>query len=309
MTKSISSEFSKRQFGLVLGAAALYGCATTGIAELADDPSLVIPYSPQIQARLFKRPPPFTAGFQRGDYCLSFVAAEHSIDPVGATFREIRETFSRARPACLIVEGFPTAWGDNPEAIASLIPLRSRPDADSYSKGEAVYSASLAKSAGIPFVGGEPTAVQQSAGLMAIGFAAEDVYFADMIKVLFQDLRAGSFASPADPNFAKAYEKWTRQSDDPARPIEAFRAWYTKSFGTPIENDPTWYERTDPGKRGIGADIMRAQALIRDRHLYALIIARLKVERSVMAVYGASHLANLWSALSFSLGKPRVAER
>jgi hypothetical protein len=308
--RSVTSGFSKREFGLALGAVALGGCATTPTTELVSDARRVMPYSASRQERLFSRffkePQSFTADFQRGPYSLSFVAADHSVDPAGATFREVRDTFSRVSPKSLILEGFPTSWGDNPEPISSMIPTRLQPDANSFAKGEGVYAASLAQSASVPFVGGEPTDAQQTEGLVALGFAAEDIYFVDMIKALFQDLRAGEFATPSDPNFAKAYEGWVRNSDAPARPIEAFRAWYSMSFGTSIESDPNWFERSDPGKRGIGADISRAQGLIRDRHLYALIIARLKAERAVMVVYGASHLTNLWSALAFSLGQPRV---
>lgn len=298
--------------GSLIGAVqSIAGCALARTeGPLVGDPARVQPYSPELQARLFVRPVPFLASFARRPYTMGFVAAEHSVDANGATFKTITAAFDRIRPAVVILEGFPTDWGNTPQQIATLVPRRNNPDADSYSRGEAVHAASIALARGVPFIGGEPTHRQLTTGLLAAGFKQEDIHFCDMIKVLNQDLSAGQFSGVNDPQFATSYSNWaaslSRGSgfEDPG--IARFRLWYRETFLVELDADPHWANRTNPGGNGLGAEISRTQGVLRDRHLFGLAVRLLNERQSVLIVYGASHLANLWAAFESMLGPPQL---
>lgn len=278
--------------------------------KIVGDNRRVEQLSEELQARLFKQAVPFAAHFRRGAFALTFVATEHTTDPDSPTFRKIAQSFTRARPLKLIIEGVDTAWGDNPEAITSMIPGRLLPDASSFARAEGVYSASLAVEASIAFVGGEPTAAELNKALLKEGFQRRDIFFTNMLKYLNQNRIAGEFTTPLDPAFDRAYSYWSQQEArdiaSNAYTLNEFKAWYTQSFGKLLTEDPDWIVRFYPSADTLSGRITSAQMLLRDRHLHDVAIASVQTAQRVMMVYGASHLATLWTAFSTALGPPRI---
>lgn len=300
-------ELTRRSFAAGLPAVAA-GCAS--LAPVAGDPALVDPYAPEREAALYPVEPPFLAVFERGGRTLGFVTAVHTTERNSRTFSAIRQGLERVRPAALVLEGFPAAWGDNPAKIVEDTRRMTAADADSWERGEGVYAASLAVARGVPFRGGELTDAELHRALTAEGFATDDVFFTSLLGPLAQDLRAKTFAGPADPRFEPAFDGWAGPiaKDIGRKPpsLSEFEGWYVKTFGISLEKDPRWSERGGPGERELPGRIGRASNLLRDRRLFELSLRMLNERRRVLVVYGGSHLSSLWRALEGALERPRI---
>jgi len=225
--------------------------------------------------------------------------------------RAIREAFEEVRPAAVIVEGFPTEMGENPSVITEIVVTGDTPDADPYARGEAAYAARLAMGAGVPFLGGEPTEADQTRALIAQGFDARDIFFTDLLKVLPQSIRGGEISGPDDPRFDAVFGRWTvslaiERDDAPEITLDEFERWYLAQFGLDYRVDARFVDRANPGAETLVGRILRAQSLIRDRHLYGTIMDALKRRGRVLVVYGGSHRTSLAQALTASLGPPEL---
>jgi hypothetical protein len=291
--------------------ALLAALALAGLAACASTPgdrsALIAPYTTELALHAEPYPFPYTAVHQRGGRKLGFVAATHTVDPASPTMQAIRQAFDRVRPAAVIVEGFPTEMGENPEAIAEIVAAADQPDADPYARGEAAFAARLAMDAGVPFLGGEPTEAVQTRALRAQGFGDRDIFFTDLLKVLPQSIRGGEVSGPADPGFANIFSRWTvslaiERDDAPEITLDEFAAWYLGQYGLDYRVDARFAERADPSAETLVGRILRAQSLIRDRHLYGAILDTLKRRGRVLVVYGGSHRTSLAKALTASLG-------
>jgi hypothetical protein len=78
----------------------------------------VVPlYTPALEQRLLppccQQATPFTATYQQGRQSLVFVAVRHVFSSTNRTIRAIDSGFATVSPAIVIVEGFPTRWGEN----------------------------------------------------------------------------------------------------------------------------------------------------------------------------------------------------
>ena len=292
----------------LLAALALAGLAAC--AAVPDRSALIAPYTREL-ASAETYPVPYTALHRHGGRHLGFVAAEHTVDPASATMQAIRAAFAEVRPAAVIIEGFPTDMGENPAVIAEIVEAADEPDADAYARGEAGYAARLAMEAGVPFLGGEPSEAEQTRRLIAQGFDARDIFFTDLLKLLPQSIRGGEISGTDDPRFEPVFARWTislsMERDDPPRiSLEEFADWYVRQFGVDYRLDARFAERADPAADTLVGRIVRAQSLIRDRHLYGAIMDTLKRRKRVLVVYGGTHRVALAEALSASLGPPEV---
>lgn len=274
------------------------------------DPALVDPFTPELQTRLFRQPMPFLAAYRRGPLRLGFVAAVHSTDPKSATFATIRAAFGRIRPRRVVLEGFPAAWGDNPDKMVALISDHGDPDADAFTRGEAIHAAAQARMRQVPFAGGEMEEAELVNRLAAQGFAREDLLNVMLILVLQQDMGGGAFARPEGDAFEASFARWSRvlagNYKVPAPDADAFRRWFAAQFGTDLRTDPVWFQKAWPGAAGLGGRIAQAQGVLRDRFLLGGIAAALNRAERVLVVYGGSHLATLWRGLAVMLGEPAI---
>lgn len=286
--------------GLSLALSACAGGARTGL-------QLVSPYTAELARVSEPYPYPYTALHARGGRRLAFVAATHTVDPDSSTMAAIRQAFDTVRPATVIIEGFPSEMGENPEIITEIIEQAALPEADPYARGEAAYAARLAIAAGVPFQGGEPTEAAQTRALLAQGFSVRDVFFADLLKVLPQSIRGGEISGTDDARFEEVFARWTvslavERDDAPRIDLDQFAAWYEAQFGVHYRLDARFSDRADPSADTLVGSILRAQSLLRDRHLYGVILQAVRARGRVLVVYGGTHRTTLAPALSAALG-------
>lgn len=292
----------RKRLVLLLAGAVLAACATptSGI-------ELVRAYTAELDAAVEPEAYPYVAEHRRGGRRLAFVAAAHSSNPGSQTHLQVRRAFEHLQPAAVIIEGIPSEWGENPRMVVELARATNDPGAQPYARGEAGYAASLALAAGVPFMGGEPTEQVQTAALLAQGFSAEDVFNTDLLKLLPQSVRGGEISGPADPGFDRVFRRWTRSlaAERDAAPrvtIEDFDRWYRAQYGVDFRTDPLFDRRADPGAETTAGRILRAQALVRDRHLLEVILGAVREHGRVLVVYGGTHRTTLAQALSRELG-------
>jgi hypothetical protein len=239
------------------------------------------------------------------------VAAEHSSDRGSATHRAVREAFDRVRPTKVIIEGIPTELGQNPADFVEMARTSDRPDAEPYARGEAGYAAQLAVQAGVPFQGGEPSEAQLTDALIAQGFDPVDVLFTDVLAILPQAIRGGQISGPADPNFERVFRlrvvaRAMERNNPPRVNLDDFARWYRAQFGTDYRTDPEFTSRADPAKETEVGRVLRAQSLLRDRHLLDLILQKVEERHRVLVVYGGTHRTTLAGPLNSALGRATV---
>ncbi len=228
--------------------------------------------------------------------------------PENPTIEAIRRAFVDVNPSSVIVEGFPTAMGTNPEPILQSLRRRESPDADPFAKGEAIFAVSQARSRNVPFLGGEPTMVEEMDGLIAKGYHRDEVRFAMHLRVLGMSRRSGQMPAGDAEAFWVAYRRAARGFASMTRmesmPEQEFIASYVKIVGTDPISDVEMPDRSNPGTQSIlqrmAADNMRG----RDEHLLSTILGQLGEHDRVLVVYGSSHWTTLARALKDTLGKP-----
>jgi hypothetical protein len=274
--------------------------------------SLIDPYTDETRARGPRRAPPFTASYRHMGRRLVFIASRHDTAPEGETFRTIRRAF-RNNPRVVIVEGIPTAWGYNaPRMLAALETARTTGVVDSYLRGEPGYAMELALSQGARFIGGEPSSHAVNIGLYAMGYAREDVAGVKVLQWLPQGQIAGEFDNARDPRFPLYLDRTTLRVGGDFQPQipyarAAYEAWHERQFGVSVYEDRNLLQRLDPSRAGQAAEISRAMTLLRDRHLFSLIIGTMTEGARTLVIYGGAHYITLHRALGAALGAPRFS--
>jgi hypothetical protein len=210
----------------------------------------------------------------------------------------------------VIVEGFPTAMGESPQALVDEARKRGTPDATSYANGEGMYAATLAIAQHIPFVGGEPTYEEEVSALMHKGYSLPDISFTFVLRNLGQSKRSGQIPTPDDGTFERVYEQVARgvarQLNTQSLPFAEFAGRYREMFGTDIRSDENLVKRNDPGTGNVVAAIGQADMRGRDEHLLATILQAIGSRKRVLVVYGQSHWVTLSAALQDEFGKPAI---
>lgn len=301
--------------GAVLGSA-LTASATAAVpSEPAED---TIPlYTADLDVRLQPWCPkrcvdaiPFTATYHHGDQTLVFVAAHHDFREQSATKRAVAAGFEVVAPALVIVEGFPTAMGEDPTPLVEEARRRGTPQATEYSKGEGMYAASLALKRAVPFVGGEPTRKEVLQALKEAGFSERDVAFAYLAGALAQALRAKTLQDAADPAFPATFEVWARGFHDQYQlaplSVDEFAAIYQETFGVDLRHDAHVSDRVEPRAPSWVGRLKQVEMHTRDVHLLSLIETSLRERKTVLIVYGGSHWSTLSSSLEQRLGPARI---
>ena len=272
----------------------------------------VVPlFTPALEPQLQPRSPPFAAIYRKGGQRLVFIAAEHAFGTTSATTRAVDSGFAAVSPAIVIIEGFPTAGAEDPPALVAKARSRGTSEADDYARGEAMYTASVALSRGIHFIGGEPAPEEQVHGLERRGYTVQDVAFSYLLQGLGQSVRSGEVAAGSqDPKLAATFAHWAegfvdQYSLDPPS-FEEFTARYKLMFGVVFMEDQGLAERPTPGKDSAFARLIQADMNARDEHLLATIEKELALKKRVLVVYGSSHWITLSQALQKRLGKPTI---
>ena len=259
---------------------------------------------------------PFVASYRKGTERLVFVGAHHAFNPNAPTMRAVMEGFAEIQPKVVILEGFPTAMGENPPPLVAGARRYGAPDADEYGRGEGMYAASTALMRGIPFLGGEPTREEQMQVLKAKGFTDADVAFGYLAGGLSQALRSQDIPDTSVASLEKFYPRAAQNLKLPmdhggwaldAPSLEEFRQRYRQLYGVDIVGDKGFPLRIDVTlDKTRNGEQARFDMKTRDRHLLGLIEQQLTERHSVLVVFGGSHWATLSTALEERLGKPKV---
>lgn len=258
----------------------------------------------------------FVAGYRKGVERLVFVSAHHAFNPNAPTMRAVKEGFAEIQARVVILEGFPTAMGENPPPLVEMARRYGAPEADEYGRSEGMYAASIALTGGIPFMGGEPTREEQMQVLKTKGFTDADIAFSYLAGGLSQALRSHDIP---DTSIASIEKFWPRDVENLKLPmdrggwaldapsLEEFRQRYRQLYGVDIVGDEGFPLRIDVAfdetRNGQQA---RVDMKTRDRHLLGLIEQQLSERHSVLVVFGGSHWATLSDALEKRLGTPKI---
>jgi hypothetical protein len=259
---------------------------------------------------------PFVASYRNKNERLVFVGVRHAYQPADPTMRAVDEGFAEISPNVVILEGFPTAMGENPPQLVAEVRRYGTADADEYVRGEGTYAGSIALAKGIPFVGGEPTREEQTQALKSKGFADTDLAFSALLGAYSQALRSGDMPDTSVESLAKIYPQLADDVKAPtsrggynldAPSLEDFRERYKTMYGVDIIADNQFPLRidvvNDNTRHGQQAKVAM---MMRDRHLLGLIEQQLAARHSVLVVYGGSHWATLSAPLEAQLGKPKI---
>jgi hypothetical protein len=258
---------------------------------------------------------PFVASYRKGAERLVFVGAHHAFRPNAPTMRAVDEGFAKIQPNVVIVEGFPTAMGENPPPLVAEAHRYGAPDADEFARGESMYAASVALLRGIPFLGGEPTREEQIQVLKAKGFTDADIAFSALLGEFSQALRSGDIPDTSAGSLAKDYPQAAQALKLPldrggwnldAPALDEFRQRYRDTYGVDLVGDHEFPLRIDVGDTTRHGQQSGVDMITRDRHLLGLIEHQLAERHAVLVVYGGSHWATLSAALEKRLGKPKI---
>jgi hypothetical protein len=258
---------------------------------------------------------PFVASYRKGTESLVFVGVRHAFNPNDPTMRAVTAGFANIEPRVLIVEGFPTAMGENPPPLVAEAHRYGTPDADESARGEAMYAASIALRLKIPFIGGEPTREEENQVLKAKGFTDADIAFSGLLGELSQALRSGDIPDISRESLAKIYPRLAEELKLPpdhggwnldAPSLDEFVQRYRDMYGVDIVGDDKFPLRIDVGDLTRHGQQGRVGMMTRDRHLLGLIEQQLAEGHTVLVVYGGSHWATLSAALQERLGRPKI---
>jgi len=258
---------------------------------------------------------PFVASYQHGAERLVFVGVRHAFQSNDPTMLAVAAGFSEIHPGIVIVEGFPTAMGENPAPLVAEARRYGAPDASEFDRGEAMYAAALALKKGIPFVGGEPSQEEEMQVLNAKSFTDSDIGFDALLGGFSQALRSGDIPDTSLASLEKVYPQLAKEIRAPtdlggwnlaAPSLDDFRERYRGQYGIDIEKDSRFILRIDAGDSTRHGQQSAVNMLTRDRHLLGLIEQQLADKHSVLVVYGASHWSTLSAALANRLRNPRV---
>jgi hypothetical protein len=259
---------------------------------------------------------PFVASYRKGNERLVFVGTHHAFQPTDPTMRAVKYGFDQIPSTIVIIEGIPTAMGENPPPLVARARLYGTADADEYLRSEITYAAFTALTRGIPFIGGEATREEQNQVLRSKGFTDDDLAFNALLGAYSQAFRSGDMPDTSAESFAKHYSSLAQAMKAPtnrggwnldAPSIDAFLSRYREMYGVNIEGDDTFPLRID-----VVNDLTRngqqtkMNMMTRDRHLLGLIEQRLADKHAVLVVYGGSHWATLSAALQARLGSPKI---
>jgi hypothetical protein len=314
----VSNTFLYILLGILLGASA--GAAPPVTLSNED---LIQPSSLELEQRLEPWCPgdcavtvPFVASYRKGTDRLVFVAVHHAFQPADPTMRAVKVGFDQFRPKVVIIEGFPTALGENPAQLVAELRRYGTADADEYARGEGAYAGSIALARGVPFIGGEPTLDEQKQVLKAKGFTDSDLAFNGLLGEYSQALRSGDMPDMSAESLTKIYPRLAQDVMAPpsrggwnldAPSLDEFRARYKATYGVDIVGDDQFPLRIDVVNDNTrNGQQAKVNMMTRDRHLLGLIEQQLAERHSVLVVYGGSHWATLSAALEKRLGKPKI---
>lgn len=238
----------------------------------------------------------FTIAFGAPRPGLWFVATRHS-DKLGSqTFRTVADVMESTSPTLAIVEGLETAAGENSGAET----LRSLEDS-TFRGGEARYAAMLAARRGIPFVGGEMSAVPLNDALLK-AYPREAVIKAYLTRDIFGRARVQPFETEADfrAYIQRAANRLAVTDGRLWDPVLVRGDWFIQTYGLP--DGVSDFSAGTPCGTSDSSEVIAKITELRNLHLYELIVAKVRTHARVVVVYGSGHLRALRAPFARTLG-------
>lgn len=235
-----------------------------------------------------------------GARTLTYFGAQHTHDPENPEFDEIKETFDKANPDIVYLEGFGEYINNHKQEVRERGQEVTPEEAKE--RGEMFYTLKLAIDAGIDFESPELTRADEIRQLEASGFSRDDIfnfYFARSVD---------GYQRQAKELSREACLEYISRSLDNVRtasnwPKEEFDALEQKAIdGLQVQDLDTYKASVDPipweGKpQVITNDISRRLSQLRDEYGVERIAEGLKHYDRIFVVYGSAHAVRLEPAL------------
>ena len=253
----------------------------------------------------------FAAVYRNRAKHLVFIGAKHANDTRSPTFRLIGDAYAAFEVDTVIVEGVPTSRGPNPSGLISY--ASSAKLSDGFQEGGETVPAVLgAVAEGAELWGGEPGDLDIRARLQAAGFSPQDLLGFYALRSIPEWIRERKIEHAGDPRLPALMEQQLSASrrslglDATVLPgFTDWASWYEAINKKPIGRDFVT-EEAGPladgsfGSNRVGAAISRARAA----HLHELLVDHLNAGKTVMVIFGRSHLMIHRPALEAILGRP-----
>ena len=254
----------------------------------------------------------FAAAYKLDRHRLVFVAAKHANRDDSLTFRLIRDAYANFQFDTVIAEGFATSRGVNPPSIFKYVAENGAKPDGFVEGGETVPTVLGAQRQKAELWGGEPDDLAVKTSVMTDGVTGADLLGFYVLRNIPQWIGERKIDHAGDPRLKPLVEAALAKS----------RATLQLSTNvlTGYSEWANWYESINQRKLGAGfkteevgplADgkfgtnrIAFAISQARDSYLHKLIISHLNAGRSVLVVFGGSHLMIQRPALDYAIGKP-----
>jgi len=243
---------------------------------------------------------------------LVFVAAKHANRDDSLTFRLIRAAYAGFAFDIVIAEGFATSRGPNPPRLLQYASESGANGEGFVEGGETVPTVLGAQQEGAVLWGGEPDDSVVKASLLAQGFSAEDLLGFYVLRNIPQWTGERRIGHAGDPRLeALVSEALVRNRAALGLPgtvlagFPEWAAWYQALNRKPIDASFVTEEVGPLADGRFGTNrIAYAVSRARDAYLHDLIVSHLNARKSVLVVFGASHLMIQRPALDAVLGSP-----
>lgn len=255
----------------------------------------------------------FVSVYSVGEKRLIWMGAKHSTQTNSLTFQLILDAYDRFAIDTVIVEGLLTSEGSNSEVLIDYARAEAAKENDGFQPGgETVPSVLGALEAGATLFGGEPEDSDILRRALQQGLSEDDLLGFYTMRSIPQWIRERQISDASDPQIEPLLtEELERNrtrlglSDSVLPDVDTWREWYEATNGKPLAADFVTEEagpRADGrfGTNLTGAAISKARAA----HLHEFTVSQLNADKTVMVVFGASHLMIHRPALDSALGEP-----
>jgi hypothetical protein len=235
--------------------------------------------------------PPYVYSSELSGFKINYIAANHTVILKDPLYALIAKTMQDNSPKIVVIEGVPSSLGVNhPDIIKSAEACAEKSTADTFSCGEPLYTALLAKSNNMSFIGGEPDFKEILSQLASFGLSQEDIAFFHVARNLYGMKRAGELnADNVSSAFTSQLEKLKMQDGDLS--LIQFKIWYKNVLQKEFSLDSLSNPDYAPFKTGHKLNqIAYAIDEVREKNILKTIEQALKDYKQVMVVYGSGHL-------------------
>lgn len=280
-------------------------CLSCQTHKIKAKSELIIPYSSKNNSLEVYKAPYITTYIKKAK-TLKFIAAAHSNQIEGATFKTILDVFNSFRPHILILEGF-----ENKNEISPIWYIEHSKDCkkENYQNcGEAEYAAFLASENKVPFVAGEPTDLTILKHIQKRSYTVDDLVGFYIIRLIPQWRRKNILQNEDLENrIVRVANKILREnlSIDDSYSWVRFNSWYKKKLEDQFDPSKITEDSISPriDKNPTFLNILSHEiGMARERHIVKIIETTINQYDRVLVIYGAGHLVKQRAVLADMFG-------